>query len=335
MHHASRITLAVCAVAVAAGCHNPAAPGLRTESKLIMDTYVSISAYAPRSRADKALAAAFSKLEEIDREFNHLDSTSPVYAFNQSNEPITDTAVVRVVRAAQAVSAASGGVFDITVEPLVRLWGFYGDNPALPPERAIDSCRRLVDFRNLVVEPGRVTKRYPWVRIDLGGIAKGYALAEAAGALRANGVDSAVIDLGGDVYAIGHKGRDNWRVGIRNPRGEGIIGVAAVSNLAVVTSGDYERYFIGPDSVRYCHIIDPRTGRPAHGIASTTIFTRDPISAQGWSKVLFILGPGAIRLGDSVGAFQALVVDDSMRVVCSPGLAEAVTLDTASLHVRQ
>lgn len=96
--------------------------------------------------------------------------------------PLTDPELVAVVRAAVAVSEASGGAFDITVEPLVRLWGFYGDHPAVPEQRQIDSCLRLVGYRNLVVEPGCVTKRNPATRIDLGGIAKGTPLARGAGA---------------------------------------------------------------------------------------------------------------------------------------------------------
>jgi thiamine biosynthesis lipoprotein len=180
-----------------------------------------------------------------------------------------------------------------------------------------------------VVESTRVTKRNPGTRIDLGGIAKGYGLVEAAGAMRKRGVDSAVVDMGGDVYAIGRKGNENWKVGIRNPRGGGIIGAAAASNLALVTSGDYERFFWGPDRERYCHIIDPRTGRPASEMASATVIMRDPLTAQGWSKVLFILGPEAFRFAEPAGGFEALVINDSLRAFMTAGLAGAI--DTAVL----
>jgi thiamine biosynthesis lipoprotein len=248
---------------------------------------VTIQALGRAPVADRGIEAAFARLEEISRKFNHLDSTSPLYAFNERNEPIADREVVKVLEAAARISRRSGGAFDVTVEPLVRLWGFYSGQYAVPAQPAIDSCLKLVGYENLVIEGGRVTKRNPGTRVDLGGIAKGFGLAEAARALRQAGVDSALIDLGGDVYAMGRKGKLEWRVGIRNPRGEGIIAVAAVSNLAVVTSGDYERFFWGPprpaeiqnpqpqvqspESVRYCHIIDPRTGRPARGCASATV----------------------------------------------------------------
>jgi thiamine biosynthesis lipoprotein len=196
----------------------------------------------------------------------------------------------------------------------------------------------MVGFRNLVVERGRVTKRRPDVTIDLGGIAKGYALDGAARVLRAGGVENALIDLGGDVYALGRKGNRDWKVGVRNPRAEGVIDVVAVSNMAVVTSGDYERFFWGPprdtirnaeagfghvprDSVRYCHIIDPATGWPPRGLISTTVVMRDPLTAQGWSKVLFIRGKDALPLLKRAG-IEALLVNDKQEVVRSAGWPE-------------
>jgi thiamine biosynthesis lipoprotein len=313
--------LALAAALTATSCRS-GAPAVRKQTRLLMDTYVTIQALGRAPVADRAIEAAFVRLEDINRKFNHLDSTSPVYAFNTRNEPLTDPELVEVVRAATKVSEASGGAFDITVEPLVRLWGFYGDHPAVPSQRAIDSCRQLVGYRNLVVEPGRVTKRRPDVSIDLGGIAKGYALREAARVLRAGGVENALIDLGGDVYALGRKGNRNWKVGVRNPRGEGVVGLVAVSNMAVVTSGDYERCFFGPDSVRYCHIIDPATGWPPRGLISTTVVMRDPLTAQGWSKVLFIRGTDALPLIKQTGGIEAMLVTDKQEIIRSAGWPE-------------
>lgn len=317
---------------------------MRKQTRLMMDTYVTVSAFAPGPKADAGLASAFARLEQVSHKFNHLDSTSPLYAFNERNVPITDPEVIHVLEAAQRLSVLSGGTFDVTVEPLVRLWGFYDTNPSLPRQDQIDSCLKFVGYQNLVIDSGRVTKKNPATRIDLGGIAKGFGLDEAAKALRRAGVDSALIDLGGDVYAIGKKGDQQWKVGIRNPRGDGVVGVVALHNLAAVTSGDYERFFWGPprdttrdegrgtrgrgdaetDSVRYCHILNPHTGWPARGFCSTTVLMRDPLLAQGFSKVLFILGPEALKLADSTEHFEALLITDSMKVITSAGLAGAI-----------
>ncbi len=314
-----RLLLLACAALLPAVSCRPGAPAVRKQTRLLMDTYVKIQALGRAQVVDSVIDVAFARLEEISRKFNHLDSTSPVYAFDIRNVPITDTEVVAVVRAAVDVSEASGGAFDITVEPLVRLWGFYGDHPAVPEQRQIDSCLKLVGYRNLIVEPGRVTKRNPETMIDLGGIAKGYALGEAARVLRAGGVQSAVIDIGGDVFAIGSKGREKWRIGVRDPRGDGVVAVVAAEDLAAVTSGDYERFFFGPDSVRYCHIIDPATGWPARGAASATVLMRDPLTAQGWSKVLFIRGRDALPLTELAGGIEGLLVTDKREVVRSAG----------------
>ena len=315
-------------VALAAGILLPSCrqgkPEVHKQTRLMMDTYVTIQATGPAQTVDKAIEAAFGRLEEISHKFNFLDSTSPVYAFNVGNAPLTDPEVVEVVKAAVAVSEVSGGAFDITIKPLVELWGFYGDRPAVPSQQAIDSCLKMVGYKNLVVESDRVTKRRPDVTIDLGGIAKGYGLREAARMLRSAGVDSALIDLGGDVYAMGKKGGKNWKVGIRSPRSDGIVGLIAASNLAVVTSGDYERFFFGPDSVRYCHIIDPATGWPQRGMISTTIVMRDPLTAQGWSKILFLRGTAALPLVEKTGGMEAVLINDSMRAFCTPGLVSAL-----------
>ncbi len=313
-----------------------------------MDTYVTIQALGREQVVDSAIDVAFARLEGISRKFNHLDTTSPVYAFNTREVPLTDPEIVEVVRAAIDVSEASGGAFDITVEPLVRLWGFYGDHPAVPEQRQIDSCLKLTGYRNLVIEPGRVTKRNPETRIDLGGIAKGYALREAARVLRAGGVQAAIIDIGGDVFAIGSKGREKWRIGVRNPRSDSVLAVVAAEDLAAVTSGDYERFFWGPprdtsqtglgtrsdssvesvmsrvghvprDSVRYCHVVDPATGWPARGAASATVLMSDPLTAQGWSKVLFIRGRDALSLIEQAGGIEGLLVTDKQEVIRSAG----------------
>ena len=314
-----RLLLSACGALLLAVSCRPSAPAVRKQTRLLMDTYVTIQALGRAPFADSAIEAAFSRLEEISRKFNHLDSASPLYAFNTRNVPLTDPELVEVVRAAVAVSEASSGAVDITVEPLVRLWGFYGDHPAVPEQRRIDSCLRLVGYRNLVIEPGRVTKRNPGTTIDLGGIAKGYALKEAARMLRAGGVQSALVDIGGDVLAIGTKGNEKWRIGVRNPRAEGVVAVVAAEDLAAVTSGDYERFFFGPDSVRYCHIIDPATGWPAHGVASATVLMRDPLTAQGWSKVLFIRGRDALPIIEQAGGIEGLLVTDKQEIIRTAG----------------
>lgn len=270
-----------------------------------MDTYVTVTALGPHARA--GIDSAFARLALAERRFNHLDSTSPLFAFNAGPGPLVDSELVAMVTAALKVGAASGGAFDITVEPLVRCWGFYDGLPVLPSPAAIDSCLRFVGPGRLARRGAVVEKLVPGTRIDLGGIAKGHALGAAAAGLRAAGVGSGIIDAGGDVYLVGTQNGRPWRVGIRDPRGDGIIAVLQATDRAVVTSGDYERR-LDSAGTRYSHIIDPRTGRPAAGVASVTVTGEDPARADAWATALFVLGPAGIPAAESAG-FDVLIID--------------------------
>lgn len=316
---------ALAAGLLAIACSKTGAPPLRQQTRFLMDTYVTVKAIGPAGRTDRAIAAAFDRMAEIDRDFNFVDSTSPVYRFNYRNEPLAEPEQVALVERALAISRATDGAFDITVQPLVNLWGFYTDHPAIPGAEALDSVRAATGYQYIVADGGRITKIRPDIAIDLGGIAKGYSLQEAARVLRAAGVDSAVIDAGGDVLCLGRKAGENWKIGIRHPRRDGMLGVLAAANLAVVTSGDYERFF-EVDGVRYCHILDPRTGYPARGLVSVTVVARDPVEADAWATALFVLGTDGLRQLEAAEGVEAMLVTDSLEVIVSPGLAGALQL---------
>lgn len=302
------------------GCST--SPVLHKETRLLMDTYVTVSVWASAARGRQAAAKVFGRLEELERKFNHLDSASPLYAFNRASEPVLDSEIILVVRRAIWISEVSQGLFDITVEPLVRLWGFYDGRYQIPSDGALKSCRTLVGWQNLIVKDNELTKRSPGVAVDLGGIAKGYALAEAVRVLRGLGVDSGLIDIGGDIFALGRRRGQKWRIAIRDPRKNGILGVIEVSDRAVVTSGDYERFFTGEDGLRYCHIIDPRTGSPARGMRSVTVVHDDPLIAQSLAKTLFIGGAEMLAAAGWAGEFDALLVDEGGRIVTTSGFAD-------------
>ena len=254
-----------------------------------MDTYCTIQAFGSRNKVDRAVSAALDRMEEIDKKFNFLNPRSPLYDFNFKNVPISDPEIIELIRIAQSISEQSEGTFDITIQPLLELWGFYGESPDLPQEKAIDNCLRKIGYRNLVLKDRQLESRQLGIHIDLGGIAKGYAINEALKVLKEAGIDSALIDAGGDIYVTGKIKGEYWNIGIKNPRAAGDIGVVQVSNLAVVTSGDYERFFIR-DGVKYCHILDPKTGYPARGLVSVTVISSDPILADAWATALFVLG---------------------------------------------
>ncbi len=197
----------------------------------------------------------------------------------------------------QQLHEKSAGAFDTTAESLMRLWGFYRRQGRLPGQAELDSALADLGQWRWEGQPGRVIKEKPGTQFDLGGIAKGLAVDLAAGRLRKAGVQNGLIDLGGNLYCLGGApGRENWRVGIRNPNNRNeLFALVTVTEVSVATSGSYER-FVEIDGRRYGHIMNPATGRPAEGLLSATVIAEDGILADGLSTTLFVLGPHKAQL---------------------------------------
>lgn len=289
-----------------------------------MDTYVTVFAVGPKKTTSRAIDLALDRMQEIDTKFNSLNPKSQVYAFNHRNEPISDGEIVEVIRSALEIAQATGGAFDITVAPLVELWGFYGSSPRLPQEQEIKDCLARVGYQYLSLVNSRLEKTKMDVNIDLGGIAKGYAVSQAAKVLKEEGVGSALIDAGGDVYALGKKGSGLWKVGIKNPRADDLLGYVEVENLAVMGSGDYERFF-EKDGRRYHHIFNPKTGYPTEGVSGITLLYPDPMAADAWATALFVLGPKkAFEMVEKTPGMEAMMVTSSGEILYSSGLRDAL-----------
>lgn len=285
----------------------------------MMDTYCTIRVPGPAT-VRPAIARAFERMADIDRRFNASNPASPVFRFNTRGEPIADPDIIALVKAALTVSERTGGAFDITVQPLVELWGFYGRTPAVPAPGQIVETLLKTGWQRLAIENGRVLRRDPSIRIDLGGIAKGYAVAEAVRILKEAGIPSALVDAGGDIHAFGRIKDRPWRIGVRNPRGEGIIGILELSDESTATSGDYERFF-EQDGKRHHHILDPATGYPAQGVISAMILSKDATLADAWSTALFVLGAErGLECLRNVPGLEAMIVTGDGKRYCTPGL---------------
>ena len=307
---------AVIALIVLSGCGRK--QEMQKQTRFLMDTVVTIQIPGGAERL-AVIQKALDRMEEVGHKFNVLDSSNQLYAFNHRNEPVTDPEIVALVKTALDIARQTDGAFDVTVYPLVELWGFFGKNPSLPADRDIRALLPHVGWRKLLVRDGRITKTDPAVSIDLGGIAKGYAVGEAVKTIRAAGVQSALIDAGGDIYAIGTLSGQPWKIGIRDPRGDGVIGSLDVTDLTVVTSGDYERYF-ETNGVRYHHILDPKTGYPVRGLRSATVITTDAALGDGLSTALFVLGKErGLAFLEKSGLAQGLIVDSTGAVTTTQG----------------
>jgi thiamine biosynthesis lipoprotein len=292
-----------------------------------MDTIVSVTLYAPdQSLADEAFDAAqgeFSRVHQLTDRFAAQNLPDPnvsdIYRINQNPGqavPVSPDTIF-LIQSALEVSRQSQGAFDIAIGPLMDLWDFKGAKH-IPAQAELDALLPLADDRLIQAdaEAGAVTIQ-PGMVLDMGGLAKGYATDCAADVLRDMGIRHAIINAGGNVYALGRKPDGSpWRVGIRHPRKDGaLLGVVEAADQAVVSSGDYERYFEA-DGVRYHHILDPKTGRPASSAISVTIVNSKSLTADLLSTTVFVLGRES--LDDLLPRFagtEALVMDEDGMAV--------------------
>ena len=263
-----------------------------------MGTYAHIILVTADSAADAPRAAAAeSVLARLDSLMSNWTTTSEVARLNRTagHEPtVVEPEVATVVDSSLELWRESDGTFDITVEPLVRAWGFIGGPRRVPSEAEAREAFRHVGAQHVHYARATRTLRFDddSVRIDLGGIAKGYAVERAAATLRAAGVTDALVDLTGNMAAIGSPAdADDWRIGVRDPRDRMpyFAHIALRPGDAISTSGKYEQ-FVAQDGRTYGHIMDPRTGRPAEGLISVTVVSRSAFTCDSWDTPLFVLG---------------------------------------------
>jgi FAD:protein FMN transferase len=221
---------------------------------------------------------------------------------------------------AQNLSRLSGGAFDPGIGHLVELWGFHEPRPGVPaeppPEAAIaEALAGCIGIARISVRGRQVSSTCRGPMIDLGGVAKGYAVDEVMRLLRARGVANALIDAGGDLRAMGRNGRRPWRVGIQDPREAGVLGsIALASGEAAFTSGDYARYFTHAGE-RYAHVIDPATGRPVRHTAAVTVLGGRGLAADAASTALMVAGPDRWReTAERLGTRAVMRVDADGRI---------------------
>ncbi len=261
-----------------------------------------------------AVDEAFGAFQEVDRVMSNYRDDSELAEVNRDAAaravPVS-APLFAVLAAAQRVSRASGGAFDITVGPLVRLWGFYDKQPHLPTPAERARVAPLVGYRNLVLDEQAHTVRFaqPGVELDLGGIAKGFAVELAAGVLRRHGLNG-FIDAGGNQYLLGlPAGKTQWTVGIKDPDADDrILGVIDSGEGTVATSSDDSNFLVAGGR-RYGHILDPRRLEPSDSSLSVTIVGQDGTLADALTKAVFVLGPrDGLKLVESFPNMAALVV---------------------------
>ncbi len=320
-HHRSLLAAVALAVVLGAAAHAAAGPDARAVPyrTRTMGTWATLTLVTPDSAASADLAyTALMSLHRTDSLMTNWTTTSEVARVNRvagQAPTVADPEVFAVLARAREVSIASGGAFDVTVEPLVRLWGFLQGTPHVPEAAAIDAARADVDWRLVRLDPtsGMVGFVRPGVRIDFGGIAKGYGVDQVAAILDSAQVTDALIDLSGNMVARGSSpGHDGWVVGIRDPEDrQPYLATVTLHDEAIATSGAYQQ-FVDAGGKRYGHILDPRTGWPASGLLSATVVSRAGIDADAFATACFVLG---LEKAKELAAKR----DDIAVVLAAPG----------------
>ena len=305
----------------------------------IMDTLIRINVYSDEPELGRqALEEAFAEFARIDNLTNKFaeknlsdPEISDVYRVNKNAgvKPVqVSEDTLAMIERSNYFAGLCDGAFDVTVGPVMDLWGFGQTQYHVPSEKELKQKLALVEYRRLVVNKVQKTVFLPGkgMKIDLGGIAKGYATDMVVQKLRQMGIKSAMINVGGNIYALGSKPDGApWRVGIQDPRDEKkIIAVLSVKDTAVVSSGDYERYFIR-DGVRYHHILDPATGKPARKVTGTTILAPSATDADVLSTAIFVLGVGpGSKFVKKIPNVKAVFVDDRQYIAFSKELNKQI-----------
>lgn len=294
-----------------------------------MGTYVRL--VIAGQQAAETVQACLDELERLEEVFDRFQPDSELSRLNARAGAgwvaVSDELFV-ALQVALEVAEKSDGAYDPTVAPLVDTWGFREEDGRIPdhappPSAGIASAIAKVDYRQVQVDNERRRVLLPaGMELDLGGVAKGYALDRLAGVAGELGVESALMDLGGNIRVLGDRPAGGpWRIAVRHPRGSGrIYAVLPVSGKAVATSGDYQRYFTWKGR-RYSHILDPRTGHPAASLTSVTVIAPSGALSDALSTAAFVLGPKAGKAFlESIPGVEGLFVDAKLRMTVTRGL---------------
>ena len=307
------------------GCSGAPAQEPESATFFAMDTAMDFTVYGDAALLDEAETLIGSLEEQVSVTDEHSD----IYAIDHTGSGSLSGNAAELMEQALEICRRTDGALDLSIYPIVRAWGFTTGSYQVPDEAEIQALLPLVDYRKIQYDAADGDVTLPeGMKIDLGSVAKGYAGQLVAQMLREHGVQSALLNLGGNVQTVGAKPDGSpWQIGIKDPQGEDAMMVLSVEDQAVVTSGGYERYF-EQDGQTYWHIMDPSTGHPADsGLISVTIVGDEGVVCDGLSTALFVMGlEKAADLWAQSGDFEAVFVTASGEVYITEGLRDHFAL---------
>jgi len=307
------------------------APAVQAEwfsrQEAIMGTVVRVELWhTDAEKANSAMAAVMAEMHRIDEAMSPYKEQSELSRINReaARGPVTiSQEMVDILARSIEFSKLSDGAFDITFSSVGYLYDYR--QHVKPSEAELAQALPGINYRHLLLDPERRTIRYArdGVRIDLGGIAKGWAVDRCIAMLKERGIANAMVMAGGDTRLLGDRRGRPWNVGVRDPRQRNAVAIVLpLADTAISTSGDYERYF-EEDGVRYHHIINPKTGKSATGVRSVTVIAADATTTEGLTKSVFVKGPEAgMRFLQAIHGVDGIVIDDQGRVAYSAGLQQ-------------
>jgi thiamine biosynthesis lipoprotein len=295
------------------------------ETRDMMDTFVTITVYSDeKTAAEEAIGAAFARMEEVVKAASTFDEQAEAFQLNRDGHlDAASDDLLRLITMSLDYNRVTDGAFDITVQPLLDLWegGLWKESAEVQQSR-IDETMKLIGSDKIGIEGNKIYFKVEGMKITLGGIAKGYAVDEALKVLSSMGIKHALVNAGGDMATLGPKpNQEPWNIALANPDNTSqCLANLNVSDKAVCTSGNYERYFNPEKTV--AHIIDPKTGYTANKCISVTIVAENCTQADALATGVFVMGPDdGMKLVESLDDVECLIVDNNRVLHYSSGLS--------------
>lgn len=321
----------VCVILLFSGCTNSSpscspsqiddVPLQKTEL-FAMDTYMTLKAYCAD---DMPLDTAKEKITELESLLSVTSPESDIYRINGANgeEVLLNDESAELIKTALGLCERTNGMLDITIYPVLREWGFTSGDYKIPSGEKIRSLLENVDHSKVELSDTYVSMP-PNYMIDLGAVAKGYTSDKVISILKESGITSAIVSLGGNIHALGSKPDGSaWKIALTDPASpQNHVGNIEITDKAIVTSGNYERYFTGEDGKRYCHIISPFNGYPVNnGIASVTVIGDSGTLCDALSTAIFVMGKeAAVRHWREHNDFEMIIIEENGDVSVTEGI---------------
>lgn len=298
-----------------------------TRDIFAMDTYMHLKAYG--EHADIALGYASEQILSLEKFFSVTETNSDIWTINhaQGKSVSVSDDTISLLEKAVEIGEKSNGALDVTIYPLLTEWGFTTDKQQVPNHEIIAEKLQLVDYKKISIS-GNTVQLPRDMQLDFGALAKGYTSDCVTDILKKNGVKSALVNLGGNVHAVGSKPDGSlWKVGVQNPFSPSEqVCILEIADKAVITSGNYERFFTDDNGEKYWHILDSSDGYPAdNGLVSVTIIGDNGLLCDGLSTALFVLGTEkAIDYWKNSSDFEMVLITDDEKIYYSEGIADSV-----------